>query len=376
MKLLVIFALVVVAAAAPAPQETAQVKILKDERSMEGDGKFSYAWESEDGSMADATGENKMIGEAFGVAMSGSYSFQAPDGKTYEVTWTADENGFQPVVTQPENKTGYDSEPSPPRLSAHPITDGSAILERDPPSYYAIWWPVWSGRRSVLQELLQLQYGGVSVMDMFGRVRINVNLIIFLRQQGPKGGKRGGNRTGTSAAIYGLEAADVGVAYSGEGRDESRGEKIGGSWCLTAVRGDVTSEQAAVLGSLLSTSGDVKQLLLNDCLLSEDSLKALCLGLCLNTSVTQLELRGNNVRGPGTEHLAILLRKNRHLQSLTLEWNNLGLSPASFKLFAEALRTNKSLKSLDLRSNQLDHQCAAHLARAVAGNRRLRHLGE
>ncbi|KAF0305482.1 hypothetical protein FJT64_022860 [Amphibalanus amphitrite] len=44
---------------------------------------------------------------------------------------------------------------------------------------------------------------------------------------GLKGGKRGGNRTGTSAAIFGLEAADVGVAYSGEGRGESRGEKIG-----------------------------------------------------------------------------------------------------------------------------------------------------
>ena len=45
--------------------------------------------------------------------------------------------------------------------------------------------------------------------------------------RGLKGGQRGGNRTGTSAAIYGLEAADVGVAYSGEGRDESRGEEIG-----------------------------------------------------------------------------------------------------------------------------------------------------
>ena len=52
--------------------------------------------------------------------------------------------------------------------------------------------------------------------------------------------------------------------------------------------------------------------------------QALCLGLCLNTSVTQLELRGNNVRGPGTEHLATMLRKNRHIQTLTLEWNNLG----------------------------------------------------
>ncbi|KAF0310660.1 hypothetical protein FJT64_018365 [Amphibalanus amphitrite] len=44
---------------------------------------------------------------------------------------------------------------------------------------------------------------------------------------GLKGGKRGGNRTGTSAAIFSLEAADVGVAYSGQGRDESRGEEIG-----------------------------------------------------------------------------------------------------------------------------------------------------
>ena len=93
--------LAALSAAAPAPQE-AQVKIVKDERSMMGDGTFSYAWESEDGTAADAMGENKAIGEEFGVSMSGSYSFVAPDGKTYQVTWTADENGFQPVVTQPE----------------------------------------------------------------------------------------------------------------------------------------------------------------------------------------------------------------------------------------------------------------------------------
>ena len=45
--------------------------------------------------------------------------------------------------------------------------------------------------------------------------------------RGLKGGNRGGNRTATSAAIFSLEAADGGVAYSGEGRDESRGEEIG-----------------------------------------------------------------------------------------------------------------------------------------------------
>ncbi|XP_037081694.1 leucine-rich repeat-containing protein 45-like [Pollicipes pollicipes] len=119
---------------------------------------------------------------------------------------------------------------------------------------------------------------------------------------------------------------------------------------------------------------DVTQLCLNDCLLSEDALKALCLGLCLNTSVELLELRGNNVRGPGTEHLATLLKKNGRLRALTLEWNNLGLSPPSFRVFADALRTNRGLTSLDLRSNQLDHQCAAYVARAVASNRHLSHL--
>ena len=42
---------------------------------------------------------------------------------------------------------------------------------------------------------------------------------------------------------------------------------------LDLSSGDVTSEQGAVLGSLLSTSTDVTQLCLNDCLLSEESVK-------------------------------------------------------------------------------------------------------
>ena len=31
-----------------------------------------------------------------------------------------------------------------------------------------------------LQDLLQLQYEGLAVMKMFGRAKINVNLLIFL----------------------------------------------------------------------------------------------------------------------------------------------------------------------------------------------------
>lgn len=32
----------------------------------------------------------------------------------------------------------------------------------------------------VFQDLLQLQYDGVAVMDMFDRAKVNVNLLIFL----------------------------------------------------------------------------------------------------------------------------------------------------------------------------------------------------
>ena len=33
---------------------------------------------------------------------------------------------------------------------------------------------------SLFQDLLQLQYEGVAVMEMFGKTKINVNLLIFL----------------------------------------------------------------------------------------------------------------------------------------------------------------------------------------------------
>lgn len=45
-------------------------------------------------------------------------------------------------------------------------------------SMLAYWWVI-----VILlfgQDLLQLQYEGVAVMKMFGRAKINVNLLIFL----------------------------------------------------------------------------------------------------------------------------------------------------------------------------------------------------
>jgi len=102
MKALTLFLLVAAAAAAPSPQDAEPAQIVRDEREFNGDGTFSYAWEDDAGTMADATGENKAIGEAFGVAMRGSYEYTAPDGRLIKVEWTADENGFQPKINPAE----------------------------------------------------------------------------------------------------------------------------------------------------------------------------------------------------------------------------------------------------------------------------------
>ncbi|KAH8274257.1 hypothetical protein KR026_001631 [Drosophila bipectinata] len=96
MKFLIVFvALFALAVAAPpAPQSDAQ--ILKSVLDV-GTQSFKYDWETSDGQAAQAAGELKNIGtENEAIAVRGSYRFVADDGVTYEVTYIADENGFQP----------------------------------------------------------------------------------------------------------------------------------------------------------------------------------------------------------------------------------------------------------------------------------------
>lgn len=63
---------------------------------------FIYRYELNDGQIVASQGALKTVNGADGpvqVAVSvGQYSFVGPDGLTYWVNWTADENGFHPVV--------------------------------------------------------------------------------------------------------------------------------------------------------------------------------------------------------------------------------------------------------------------------------------
>ncbi|KAH8406829.1 hypothetical protein KR222_005511 [Zaprionus bogoriensis] len=94
MKFLIVFvAFFAVALAAPAAEQVENVRLHSD---VGPDG-FNYGYENSDGSSQDAQGETKNLGtENEALSVRGSYKFIGDDGVTYEVTYIADENGFQP----------------------------------------------------------------------------------------------------------------------------------------------------------------------------------------------------------------------------------------------------------------------------------------
>ncbi|GLD64245.1 leucine-rich repeat-containing protein 45-like protein, partial [Lates japonicus] len=110
------------------------------------------------------------------------------------------------------------------------------------------------------------------------------------------------------------------------------------------------------------------EVLLSDCMLSEEGAKVLLIGLFGNTAVKTLDLKGNNLRSAGAEVLGKLLACNKTLRRLVLEWNALGVWDEAFSLFCEGLASNSMLMELDLRNNQINHHGASELALALKHN--------
>uniref|UniRef100_A0ACB8EKX8 Leucine-rich repeat-containing protein 45 n=2 Tax=Sphaerodactylus townsendi TaxID=933632 RepID=A0ACB8EKX8_9SAUR len=133
-------------------------------------------------------------------------------------------------------------------------------------------------------------------------------------------------------------------------------------------------DTCGALGKLLQDELQFTEIVLSDCMLSEEGAKLLLCGLCTNTVVKSLDLKGNNLRAVGAEALGKLLRQNKSIRSLTLEWNNLGIWEESFALFCEGLGANGILQCLDLRNNQINHQGAGELAMALKNNSSLQEL--
>ncbi|XP_069674211.1 endocuticle structural glycoprotein SgAbd-1-like [Periplaneta americana] len=74
-----------------------EIPIISQETEVNGDGSFKYSYESGDGTRVQESGALKALGpKEEGEAVQGSFSFVAPDGTSYSVVYTADENGFVP----------------------------------------------------------------------------------------------------------------------------------------------------------------------------------------------------------------------------------------------------------------------------------------
>ena len=83
------------ASAAPASDEP--IPILRS--SGEGpnpDGSYNWSYQTGNGIEAEEQGELKQGGEEGIASVRGSYSYTADDGTPISVSYTADENGFQP----------------------------------------------------------------------------------------------------------------------------------------------------------------------------------------------------------------------------------------------------------------------------------------
>ncbi|XP_058054055.1 cuticle protein CP14.6-like [Anopheles bellator] len=86
-KLFVVAAVVAVAAAQN-PQD-AQAQVLVSDSAVNPDGSYNYRYETSNGIQAQESG----VG---GQTAQGSYSYTGDDGVQYQVTYVADQNGFQP----------------------------------------------------------------------------------------------------------------------------------------------------------------------------------------------------------------------------------------------------------------------------------------
>ncbi|KAM5309033.1 leucine-rich repeat-containing protein 45 isoform 3-T3 [Glossophaga mutica] len=162
----------------------------------------------------------------------------------------------------------------------------------------------------------------------------------------------------------------------------------------------LTLDTCRALGELLQKEAQLTELVLSDCMLSEEGAALLLQGLCANTVLRLLDLKGPLAcvrvlrvgvaselpRTSGTSwhqeaphHLCRawppwLPEQDRDPAGLTLEWNNLGTWEDAFATFCRALAGNGVLRQLDLRNNQISHQGAEELALALKSNTSLQQL--
>ncbi|XP_019872723.1 flexible cuticle protein 12-like isoform X1 [Aethina tumida] len=98
MKVLAVFVAVIgMALAASLGGPDAAAEVLRSELDNIGTDGFKYAYETSNGIAAEEAGHlNNAGSEHEAIAVQGSFKYVGPDGVTYQISYIADENGFQP----------------------------------------------------------------------------------------------------------------------------------------------------------------------------------------------------------------------------------------------------------------------------------------
>ncbi|XP_036337346.1 endocuticle structural glycoprotein ABD-5-like [Rhagoletis pomonella] len=88
-----------VSLAAPRPDETDEkAETLRLETENNGVDKYSFAFDTSNGISRTEQGELKTIDDNAAIVVQGSTSWTSPEGKRFEIVFTADELGYHPSI--------------------------------------------------------------------------------------------------------------------------------------------------------------------------------------------------------------------------------------------------------------------------------------
>ncbi|CDW78421.1 UNKNOWN [Stylonychia lemnae] len=88
-------------------------------------------------------------------------------------------------------------------------------------------------------------------------------------------------------------------------------------------------------------------------------------------TVTDLDLKGNNIGGAGITALAQVLRSNQQIKTIGLAWNKLGSSENGLTNFFNSIADNRSIQKIDLNNNEIGPEIGNSIASCLKSNQTL-----
>ena len=132
------------------------------------------------------------------------------------------------------------------------------------------------------------------------------------------------------------------------------------------------TKNGIAIGQALHSNQTFTHINLAESYMGDSGVDAVCQGLMQSKVIESLDFRGANLyRSNG---LAQLLAKTFTLRELKCEWNSLGVYETGISEISEALKSNKSLMTLDLRNNKITPEGANSLSNALRANSVLQNL--